>query len=202
LDAKGSTLTTSRDALAIGSQDEIAFLFEDGNTVFPTIDGAIEFSGDNALMTFSADGSLLASASSSGEITIFQYQDGKFIKLSSFIKDQAFSLGLHPQNNLLAVGTTRAVYFIDVASGSEVARISHPDTVNGLAFSTDGNRLVTASSEKLQFWEMSDLRPISSSDLVATACLYVYENFSPIQWKNFFGGEPYQPLCEDLPTSQ
>jgi WD40 repeat protein len=118
------------------------------------------------------------------------------------VKDQAFSLAFHTGGTFLAVGTTRAVYLIDIASGKEVARISHPDTVNDLAFSADGNILVTASSGKLQFWEMSDLRPISSSDLVATACLYVYENFSPIQWKNFFGDELYQPLCENLPTPQ
>jgi WD40 repeat protein len=192
---QGSTLTSSAKVLAVGSQDKITLLREDSNSAFRTI----EFSGDNILMIFNKDGSLLASSSSSGEITIFQYQGGKFTKLTSFLQVQASSLAFHPSQTLLAIGTAKDVFFVDIASGKEVARIPHPDNVNDLAFSDDGNILVTASSEILQFWEMNKIRPIESDDLIATACSYLYEDFSPAQWEVFFPGEAHKPLCEDLP---
>jgi WD40 repeat protein len=100
------------------------------------------------------------------------------------------------------MGTANNVYLMDVTSGKEVARIPHLSTVNGVSFSSDGNYLATASSHALQFWEMSKIRQIKSDDLIPAACSYLYENLSSPQWEQFFAGEDYEFLCEDLPTPE
>jgi WD40 repeat protein len=194
---QGVALTSGGEVLAVGSQGKITVLNEDGNGAFPAID-----SGDNALLVSSADGSLLASSSSRGEIKIFRYQGSQLTELTSFVKEQAASLAFHPNGTLLAVGTAKNVYLMEVASGREVARIPHLSTVNGVSFSIDGNYLATASSQALKFWDMAKLRQIKSDQLIPAACSYLYENFSSAQWEQFFAGEPYEPLCKDLPTPE
>ncbi len=195
---QGSSLTSASEALAIGSADQIIILSKDGNGDFP----AIDLSGNKALLVFSVDGSLLASGSPSGEVTVFQHQGSQIIKLTSFTKGQAASLAFHPNGDLLAVGTAKTVYLMDIATGKEVARISHRSSVNSVSFSADGSYLVTASSQALQFWEMAEIQQIRSEDLITTACSYLYKNFSSAQWGQFFVGEKYEPLCKDLPTPE
>jgi WD40 repeat protein len=63
---QGAPLASAGEVLAVGSPDKITILSEDGDGAFPAVN-----SGDNALLVFSTDGSLLASSSSGGEITIF-----------------------------------------------------------------------------------------------------------------------------------
>jgi hypothetical protein len=74
--------------------------------------------------------------------------------------------------------------------------------VNGVSFSTDGNYLATASAHTLQFWEMAKIRQIKSDDLIPAVCSYLYENLSSTQWEQFFAGEDYEYLCEDLPKPE
>jgi WD40 repeat protein len=195
---QGASVASSGELLAAGLQNQIVILNQDGNGGLP----AVESSGDNALLVFSPDGSLLAASSSGGKVTIFQYQGGQLTKLSTFIKDQATSLAFHPNGTLLAMGTAKNAYLMDVAEGKEVARIPHLSTVNGVSFSADGNYLATASSRELRFWAMSGIRQVKSDDLIAFACSYLYENFSSTQWEQFFAGEPYEPMCKDLPPQE
>jgi WD40 repeat protein len=189
---QGTALASTSNLLAIASQNNISLLDENGG--FPNI----ETTGQQALLTFSQDGSLLASSNSSGEITIFQNQNGEFARLASFVKDQATSLAFHPNGDLLAVGTARYVYLMDTATGKEVARIRHISTVNGVSFSPDGSYLATSSSRSLEFWEMATIRLVKTDELVSTTCQYLFENLSTAQWETFFPGEPYEPLCADL----
>ena len=192
----GSALASTGELLAIAAPDKIVVL--DGNGGFPMI----ESSGDHALLIFSQDGSLLASSNSSGEITIFQQQGDQFIKLTSFVKAQASSLAFDPDGTLLAVGTTKIVYLMDPVTGKELARIPHMNMVNGVSFSADGNYLATTSSQTLQFWAMSKIQQIQSEDLIPTACVYLFENFSLEQWQTFFGSDNYELMCKDLPEPQ
>lgn len=191
---QGSALASAAEVLAVSSPDQIVLLSEDANGAAPSL----EFSGEKALMVVSPDGSLLASSSSIGQVTIFEYQNGQLAQLSSFQKGQAASLAFQPEGNLLAVGTSRNVYLMDVTSGKEVARISHLSTVNGVSFSADGSYLATGSSQGIQFWDMEDLRLVSSDELVATACSYIYDDLTLAQWQTFFGEEEQLPLCENL----
>lgn len=191
---QGSALASTAEVLAVGSPDQIIMLGENGNGAAP----AIEFSGEKALLVLSPDGSLLASSSSTGQVTIFEYRNGQLAQLSSFQKGQAASLAFDPDGSLLAVGTSRNVYLMDVASGKEVARIPHLSTVNGVSFSADGGYLATGSSQGIQFWDMDNMRLVPSDELITTACSYLYEDFTEAQWQAFFGEEQQQPLCENL----
>jgi WD40 repeat protein len=162
----------------------------------------IESLGDNALVLLSGDGSILVSGDSSGRVTIWQDQNGKFTAVSSFIKEQAFSITLNPEGTLLAIGTAKNVYLVEIATGKEIARIPHIDIVNGVSFSVDGSTLATASSKSLQFWELASIRQINTDHLVPTACSRLVRNFDTAQWRTFFGAQEYRTLCENLPGSE
>ncbi|HUE99614.1 MAG TPA: TIR domain-containing protein [Anaerolineales bacterium] len=190
---QGTSLTSAGEVLAVGSPDQIIILSDEGNGDFPTI----EFSGDKAFLVLSPDGSLLASSSASGDVTVFQYQDHELIKLTSFRKEPAASLAFHPDGTLLAVGTARNVYLMDVSSGKEVARIPHISTVNGVSFSEAGRYLATGSSQALRFWEMADIPLVRTEDLIETACLSLPENFDVSQLSALFEEEDYDPVCDD-----
>ena len=195
---QGTALASAGEVLAVGSPGQVTVLSADGNGTLPTF----TFSGNPALLAASPDGSLLALSSSAGETTILRFDGEQLTKLSSFVKDQAASLAFHPDGTLLAVGTARTVYLMDVASGKEVARIPHLSTVNGVSFSAEGKYLATASSQALQFWDLSEIPQVKSEDLIAASCSYLIENFSPAQWQTFFGGETYERMCANLPEPQ
>jgi WD40 repeat protein len=181
--------------LAIGAKDKITILGVNGDG----ISEEIESLGDNALLLLSDDGSILVSGDSSGRVTIWQDQNGKFTTISSFTKEQAVSLSLNPEGTWLAIGTAKNVYLVESATGKEIARIPHIDIVNGISFSIDGNTLATASSKSLQFWELASIRQIKSDHLVPTACSRLVRNFDTAQWKTLFGAQPYRALCDGLP---
>ena len=193
------SLASSSQFLAMGTTDEILITDVDNNGGIPPIPA----SGENSLLTFNQDGSLLASTDSAGRTSLWQYQDGKFTAGASFDKERAVSLAFHPDGTLLAVGTASHVYLIDIA-GKELARIPHLDTVNGVSFSADGTYLATASSTTLQIWEMDKIPLIKSEpdDLISAACSRLFKNFDPPQWTTFFGNEKYKTLCEDLPVPE
>ena len=192
----GSILTSAGEVLVVGSPDQITVLSDEGNGSFPTID----FSEDKSLLVLSPDGSLLALASPSGDITVFQYQDHQLTKLTSFRKEQAASLAFHPSGTLLAVGTAKYVYLVDVSTGKELARIPHISAVNGVSFSVDGNHLATGSSQALRFWNMAGIPLIETEDLIQTACLALPEGFDVSQLSSLFEEEDYEPVCETTGT--
>jgi WD40 repeat protein len=193
------SLATSSQHLALGAEDKIHFVGVNGNGEIP----AIETSAKEAILAFNQDGSLLASATPEGRISIWKYQAGQFTLVTDFATEQAASLSFNPNGTRLAIGTARNVFIIDVTSGKEVARIPHTDLVSGVSYAPDGNYLATVSSKVLQFWETAKLRLVEiESDreaLIAAACARLFENLSESEWKSFFPGEAYQPLCENLP---
>jgi WD40 repeat protein len=191
--APAFSMATSSQFLGIGSTNMISIIGADN-------DGGIaplETSGQNTLLAFNKDGSLLASVDSAGRISTWRYQAGQFSVVASFDKERAVSLAFHPQENLLAVGTAAHVYLMDM-DGKELARIPHMDTVNSVSFSADGKYLATASSTLLQLWDLEDIQLINSDELIPAACSRLFENFNAEQWETLFPGEEYRPLCEDL----
>lgn len=196
--AQAFSFATSSGILAIGSKGSITAMDMSG-------DGAtaqIESPGENALLAFSKDGSLLASTDSSGKVNIWKDQNGKFTAVTSFVKEQAVSLAFNPGGTLLAIGTATNLYLIDPGTGEEVARIPHTDIVNGVSFSADGSILATASSKVLQFWDIVNIQQIKKDNLVPTACSHLVRNFDTAQWQALFGDEQYRMLCENLPVPQ
>jgi WD40 repeat protein len=83
----------------------------------------------------------------------------------------------------------------DAASGKELARLSHENSVYAVAFSPNGKAVATASSDKTAF-----LVPWRSDDLLQAACARLERNLTPDEWASTFGSdEPYRKTCPDLP---
>lgn len=191
------SLATSSQFLAMASTDQIHITGRDNNGGIPPIGGLAE----NGLLVFSNDGSLLASTDSTGQIAIWQHQEGKFTAIASFNKGRAVSLAFHPDGTSFAVGTATHVYLMDI-DGKELGRIPHLDTVNSVSFSADGKYLATASSTLVQIWEIDQVQLIKSGELIPAACSRLFENFDPAQWSTFFGSEKYKTLCDSLPVPE
>ena len=200
IEEKSSVLAiaASPELLAGGLTDKITIRDWNTEQTLPEI----ESFGNNLLVAFSADGSLLASGKSSGQIDIWKYQNDKFTLSASLSKEQAVSMSFNSNGSLLAVGTAGNVYLIDTSTGEEVARIPHVDIVNGVSFTAAGSTLATASSRAIQFWDITKIQKIEKGDLVTNACLHLTENFSEANWKDLFLEEPYRILCENLPMSE
>jgi WD40 repeat protein len=192
------SLATSSGFLAFGAKDKVQIADLSGNGG----SAELEAPGANTLLAFDQTGSVLASTDSSGRLHIWKYQDGEFTAVPPLIREQAASLAINADGTLLAVGGARNVFLIDTATGREVARIPHRDTVSGVSFSPDGTYLTTASSKVLQLWEIAKIEPVQSDELIPAACSRLFENFSPAQWSALFRGEEYQTLCENLPVPE
>jgi WD40 repeat protein len=187
------SLASSSQFLAIGVIDKIDIVGADSNGGIRPL----EASGENALLAFNKDGSLFASVDSTGRISTWQYQGGKFTAVASFDKERAVSLAIHPEENLFAIGTATHVYLMDI-DGNELARLPHLDTVNSVSFSADGKYLATASSTLLQVWDLDKIQLVKSIELVPAACSRLFENFTPEEWEKLFPDEEYTLLCKDL----
>ncbi|MDX1378065.1 MAG: hypothetical protein R3307_04380, partial [Anaerolineales bacterium] len=140
------------------------------------------------------------SSNSEGNIEIWELDTDTASLVSSIRKETVYSMAFNPTGNRLAVGTTNTVYFIDIATVEEAARIPQSSVVTGISYSTDGTIMATSSLKAVQFWDVTKIQSLDADDLVDAACQRVSANFSESQWNNLFGGEEYRVLCENLPV--
>lgn len=195
--AKVTSLAVNSNWLALGLADKILLLDADNGSPI----SEIQSSGGQNLMAFSPEGALLASGNSSGGISIWKVSsDGTLSLLHAMQGEDVVSMAFDPQGRRLYVGAGTNLLVYDPLTGREVARIRHQDRVKGMAFSPDGNTLVTASLKSIQFWDVQKMKVIVTDDLVTTACSRLTQNFSAAEWTAFFGGEPFRELCSELPV--
>lgn len=195
IDSIATSLAVSSNLLAVGTTDKISIVQLDTGDKLPDIESL----GDHRLLIFNADGSLLASSNSSGQIQIWKNESGTFTSLATINRELAYSMAFNPRNDRLAIGTTNYVYLIDSVNGEESARLPLTGAVNGVSFSADGNTLVTSSLRVIQFWDVTKIKNITTDNLVQTACSRLTENLTEAQWSALFGEKPYRLLCENLP---
>jgi WD40 repeat protein len=193
--SRASAIRTGPGLLAVGLSDKILLVDSTSGEIL----SETEAPGDHILLAFSADGSLLADGNSSGQINLWRQENGQLTPADDFNRPQIVSLALKPDGTLLAVGTAKNVHLIDTETGQEVARIPHVDTVNDLSFAPDGLTLASASSNLIQFWDISNIQPIKTDDLIESACSRLVKNLDKDQWAALFGDEQYRVLCENLP---
>jgi hypothetical protein len=83
--------------------------------------------------------------------------DPKIISLAPSGQDRANAVAFSPNGHLLAVGSSLGVYFYDPQTGQEVRFIPTQTWVRSLAFSPDGETIVTGSYDPLvRLWRVSD----------------------------------------------
>jgi WD40 repeat protein len=189
------SLAASPSGIAAGTKDKIMIL--DANA--EQKDFELESPGENNFVAFNSDGSLLATANSAGLVQIWKHENGNFTPSKNVKKEQPYSIALNPQGNLLAIGVLNNVYIIDTGTGEEVSRIPHKGIVYNTSFSPDGTMLATASLKVIQLWELSGLQKLETRNLITTACSHLIWNFNASQWNVFFGDQPYEKLCPNLP---
>lgn len=189
-----NSIAVSPTLIAVGLADKIALInIADGEQLPELVSP-----GNHQTLIFSADGSLMASGNSTGQINLWKYSGNGFGEPISINREPATSLSFSPKADMLALSTLSHVYLIDTQNGYEVARIPHANTVNAVSFSSDGTMLAAISGRVLQFWKLSDMRWIKSDQIVETACSRLVRNLAEAEWSALFEGEPYKPLCTEL----
>jgi WD40 repeat protein len=194
------TFAVAPEEIAAGAEGKIIIL--DAHAENKILE--IPVPGKNAFLAFNADGSMLASANSSGQIQLWKEQeDGLFQLQTTLTREQPFSLAFSPQSNLLAVGTTNHVYLINADTGEEEARIPNKGIVYSVSISSDGKTLATASLKMIQLWDIDEvLKNSKIDDLQSAACSRLFKNFSKTEWEVLFGNDQSKVLCENLPSPE
>lgn len=195
VNSKIESLAVHGNQLAIGLMDKLILY----NLDTKQVTSEMESFGDHQLMTFSPDGTLLASNNALGQIYIWQVSSGGVTLLQNIPGEQAYSMAFSPKSEYLLIGALSNVYVLNPLTGSEMDRILQRDLVSGLSFSKDGNTLAAASSKAIQFWDMLKINNSGEIKIDEVACTRLIGNFDAAQWASFFGDEPYRKLCESLP---
>jgi WD40 repeat protein len=191
-------ITAGAEGVAAGTKDKIILL--DANATQKVTEW--EAPGENQFLAFNGDGSLLASANTSGQIEIWKKGNTTFELQSTITGEKPYSLAFNPQSNMLALGTVGEVYLIDAASGEEISRLAHKGDVYSVSFSADGKTMATAALKMIQLWDVSELQKPVNTDLVQMACSRLIENFSKSEWNVMFAGTDYVKLCANLPIPE
>jgi WD40 repeat protein/DNA-binding SARP family transcriptional activator len=114
-------------------------------------------------VTWSPNGSMLATAGGKGQVILWQAATGEQVGTlqadTSWVLTAAFS----PDGSLLAASGTgdRQVTLWDVATHKQVGRLPHPIFVGSVAFDPYGRTLTTSASDgKVRLWDIAHLREI------------------------------------------
>jgi WD40 repeat protein len=116
-----------------------------------------EHSGDVIAVTYSADGKLLATASSDKKVILWEAATGKELMTlgghSQAIEDIAFS----PDGMYLATASDdKTVKLWNVLSGQELRSLTgHTDIIWKISFSADGKLLATGGNESAKIWDVN-----------------------------------------------
>jgi WD40 repeat protein len=82
----------------------------------------------------------------------------------------------------------------EATTAKELARLVHDAGVTSVAFSPNGEYLLSGSADhttRLWIWQ--------PSDLIAYVCAYVPRNLTHAKWKQYIGDAlPYQAICDNL----
>jgi WD40 repeat protein len=105
------------------------------------------------------------------------------------------SLEFSPDGNVLAAGGEQRVYLWDVASRRSVGELrwGHERAVTGLAFSSDGNQLLSVGGRVI-LWNLDRRHWLQE------ACRVANRNLSRQEWADVMDKEtPYERICPGLP---
>jgi WD40 repeat protein len=152
-------------------------------------------------VTFSPDGTLLATASEDSTVRLWNVATGEphgapLTGHTDWVTGVAFS----PNGKLLATASTDLTARLwNVATGEAHGPplTSHTDVLQGVAYSPNGDVLATASTDlTARLWF-----PFFT-DWVRVGCDLVGRNLSMAEWNQLLPDIPYERTCPDLPAGQ
>jgi WD40 repeat protein len=104
------------------------------------------------------------------------------------------SVAFSPDSKYVVSGDDKAARVWDAISGKEIARMSHNNLVKSAAFSPDGKYVISGGVDRTaRVW------PWRPEDLIMNTCANLTRNLMIGEWKLYFGEEPYQAICPNLP---
>ncbi|HEX5271988.1 MAG TPA: hypothetical protein VFW33_15935, partial [Gemmataceae bacterium] len=118
---------------------------------------------ENAVLAlaFSPDGRRLATGGHAPEVRLWGVPDGRLVGTlrDSLVMDLAFA----PNGKTLAVGSWgRAVHLWDLDTAEQRASLTHEESVERVAFSPDGGRLLAVGMQAAYLWDPRDGRRVAT----------------------------------------
>jgi WD40 repeat protein len=150
-------------------------------------------------LTFSPEGSTLASAGADGRVILWDVPSWgvgaeSLVGTGRTIWDVAYQ---PPSGMLLAIANgDGTVSLRDARSGDRIGPFlhNHEDGVRAVAFSSDGALLASTGVDgRVVLWDTSP------EGWEARACGVASRNLTLAEWRRYLGQRPYQRTCPDLP---
>ena len=143
-------------SVAAACDDAIKIWDADSRTLKLTIKS---FSGKPNGLAFNKDGTLLAAATTSGDIYLFDpQQGGERLKIRDAHSKGAWAVDFGPDSRTLASGGGDGYVRVwDVATGTKLGVMGrHNDRIHSLAFDTNGRYVITASDDlTIRYWDVN-----------------------------------------------
>lgn len=148
-------------------------------------------------LAFSPDGAWVAVADEAGRIALWKVgaEERPLGNRADAIRSMAFS----PDGRSLAgVSESGAAQLWRVGEGLnrvEPVLLTEPNSVQALAFSSDGRLITAGATGEVRRWETK------LDELLKIACRTVGRNLTPSEWETYLPGEFYDPRepCPNLP---
>lgn len=108
-------------------------------------------------------------------------------------EEAAGTIAINDDASLAAISNGTLTRVIDLASGTELARLEPGSP----AFDRTGTRLLIRSYEP----DEVAIHKWRAEDVIARTCSLVSRNLTRAEWRRYVGSEPWRPTCDDVPIS-
>lgn len=164
--------------------------------------GRAERDGKIRAVAMSPDQAYFALGNDDGSAEVWSMQSGQLVSKMQRHAGDVVALAFDPESRYLATASglgreDRTARVWEVASGREIVRLRHDQTVDAVAFSPDGRYLASGGGDgivRLWYW--------LPQDLIEEACARLTRNLYPFEQANYLPKEEdYEPTCKNLPLT-